>query len=105
MAKLSKEELINKINETSLSDEEKISFMEDVTDSFIEEVVDTEEVDKLKAELEEKSREYDDLKNKYKDRFLGNDSIEVIKEKEEIEPEMEEKEYVDIKDIFTKKEE
>ena len=96
MTKLTKEELIAKVEGTSLSDEDKISFMEDLSDSFLE--PDNSELDKVRAELEEKNKEYDELKDKYKSRFLSSE-MEV---KQEIEPEMEQKEYVDIKDIFTK---
>ena len=96
MTKLTKEELIAKVEGTSLSDEDKISFMEDLSDSFVE--PDNSELDKVRAELEEKNKEYDELKDKYKSRFLSSE-MEV---KQEIEPEMEQKEYVDIKDIFTK---
>lgn len=99
MAKLSKEELIAKVNESGLSDDEKISFMEDITDSF--ESSDTTELDNLKNEYETLKGEYEDLKTKYKDRFL---SKEVVEEKKEETGEMEEKEYVDVKDIFGKKE-
>lgn len=100
MAKLSKEELIAKVEGTSLSDEEKISFMEDLSDSFIE--PDNSELDKVKAELEEKNKEYDELKDKYMSRFLSGDPGEGQEKKEEKEPEMVEKEYVVVKDIFTK---
>ena len=99
MAKLSKEELIAKINESGLNDDEKISIMEDITDSF--ESPDTTELDNLKNEYESLKGEYEDLKTKYKDRFL---SKEVADEKKEATGEMEEKEYVDVKDIFGKKE-
>lgn len=103
MAKLTKEELIEKFNATSLSDEEKVSFMEDITDSF--EVADTTELDNAKAELENKTREYDSLLEKYKARFLSKD-VELVDEEEKVkEPEMEEKEYVDVKDIFTEEKE
>lgn len=98
MAKLTKEELIAKVNESAgLSEEEKISFMEDITDSF--EVEDNSELEQVKAELEAKTKEYDELVEKYKARFMSNE--EVKEEKDEVEPEMEEKEYVDVKDIFT----
>lgn len=103
MAKLTKEELIAKIEATGMTDDEKISFMEDISDSF--EPTDTSELDNLKAELDSKVAELDELKEKYKARFLSNDT-EVVDEKEEVvEPEMEEKEYVDVKDIFKEKEE
>lgn len=104
MAKLTKEELIAKIDATGLSEEEKISFMEDVSDSF--EVNDTTELDNAKAELDAKTKEYDELLAKYKERFLSNEDVKVeVDEEEKVEPEMEEKEYVDIKDIFTEEKE
>ena len=104
MAKLTKEELIAKIDATGLSEEEKISFMEDISDSF--EVTDTTELDNAKAELDAKTKEYDELLGKYKERFLSNEDVKVeVDEEEKVEPEMEEKEYVDVKDIFTKEKE
>ena len=85
--KLSKDELIAKINGYEIDDNVKIELMEDVTDSF-ENTVDTSETDELKAK-------YEELKQKYKDRFLkGNES-----ENTEDNPEMEEKEVIDIKEI------
>lgn len=103
MAKLSKEELIAKVDASSLSEEEKISFMEDITDSF--EVADNSELEAAKAELEVKTKEYDDLVEKYKARFLSNEEVKEVKEEVEVEPEMEEKEYVDVTDIFTEEKE
>ena len=84
--KLSKDELISKINGYEIDDNVKIELMEDVTDSF-ENSVDTSETDDLKAK-------YEELKQKYKDRFLKGEETE----KEETDnPEMEEKEIIDIK--------
>lgn len=86
--KLSKDELISKINGYEIDDNIKIELMEDVTDSF-ENPVDTSETDELKAK-------YEELKQKYKDRFLKGEETE----KEETDnPEMEEKEIIDIKEI------
>lgn len=104
MAKLTKEELIAKVDATGLSEEEKISFMEDISDSF--EPADTTELDGVRAELDAKTKEYDELLAKYKERFLSNEDVKVeVDEEEKIEPEMEEKEYVDVKDIFTEEKE
>lgn len=102
MAILSKDELLKRIESTGLSDDEKIAFMEDISDSFNPEA--TKEYNELKEEKEKLFSDYEDLQNKYKERFLSNDSkIEKMEIKKE--PEMEEKEikYVDVKDIFTKK--
>lgn len=95
MAKLSKEDLLTRVNESGMTDDEKISFMEDITDSFVE--PDTTELDKVKAD-------YEDLKEKYKARFLSSEEVKEVKEEKEEPKEMEEKEVIDIKDIFKKRE-
>lgn len=89
MAKMSKEELISKINGLEIDDNAKIELMEDVTDSF--EVSETDN-----TELEEVKTKYEELKTKYKERFLKGDDK---KDEEEKEDEMEEKEVVDVKEI------
>ena len=89
MAKLTKEELIAKINDADISEEFKISLMEDITDSFDandEEVV-------TKEEFEGITSKYEELLAKYKERFL--DSKEEVKEDNEYE----EKEVIDVKEI------
>lgn len=94
--KLSKDELISKINGLEIDDEIKISLLEDVTDSM--EVA--EEVDN--TELEEVKAKYEELKTKYKERFLKGDEVatetEVV-EKEEVEEDEEEpRKYEDLFD-------
>ena len=89
--KLSKDELIAKINGYEIDDNVKIELMEDVTDSF-ENSVDTSETDDLKAK-------YEELKQKYKDRFLKGEETEKETKDETDNPEMEEKEVIDIKEI------
>lgn len=91
MAKLTKEELIAKINDADISEEFKISLMEDITDSF--ESSDEEVV--TKEEFEGITNKYEELLAKYKERFL--DSKEVKEEKED--NEYEEKEVIDVKEI------
>ena len=95
--KLSKEELLAKINEKVMDEDVKIELMEDITDSFSE----TEEVkdDERVKELEEK---YKVLQDKYKERFLKGDTEEkeeVAEEKEVDEEELKEEEVIDIKEI------
>lgn len=96
--KLSKDELISKINGLEIDDEVKISLLEDVTDSM--EVA--EEVDN--TELEEVKAKYEELKTKYKERFLKGDEVatetEVV-EKEEVEEDEEEPRKYE--DLFDKK--
>lgn len=94
--KLSKDELISKINGLEIDDNVKIELMEDVTDSM--EV--TPEVDN--SELEEIKTKYEELKTKYKERFLKGDEVatetEVV-EKEEVEEDEEEpRKYEDLFD-------
>lgn len=103
--KLSKQELINKIDALEIDEDIKISLMEDVTDSFDDTV--TEE---FKAQFEAEKAEMEaqianekayilDLKKRYKERFLnGADVPEEFKDPEE-NPEMDEKEIVDITEI------
>lgn len=90
MAKLTKEELIAKINEKELPEEFKIELMEDITDSFGE----SEEM-VTKEEFESITGKYEELLAKYKERFL--DSKEEVKEDED--KEYEEKEVIDVKEI------
>ena len=96
MAKMSKDELISKINGLEIDDNVKIELMEDVTDSM--EVA--PEVDN--SELEEVKAKYEELKTKYKERFLKGDEVatetEVV-EKEEVEEDEEEpRKYEDLFD-------
>lgn len=94
MAKYSAEELSSRINDLELDDEVKISLMEDITDSVSPD--ESEELASIKAELEKKSAEVDELKEKYKARFLKASEDDEVKEKEE---DLEEKEVIDIKEI------
>lgn len=97
MAKYSAEELSSRINELELDDDVKISLMEDITDSISP--AESEELAAIKAEIEKKDAEIEELKEKYKARFL---KAEEVKEevKDEVEDEdLEEKEVIDIKEI------
>ena len=89
MAKLSKEELIGKINEKLADNGElAVELMEDVTDSF---EVDTSELDGLKTK-------YDELLQKYKDRFVKGEDIKEEEKREEVIDENEK--VIDVQDIF-----
>lgn len=94
--KLSKDELIAKVNEKVMDEDVKIELMEDITDSF---EGDTSENDTRIAELEEKLKV---MTEKYKERFLKGDEKkedDAEEQKEDVEDEMEEKEVIDIKEI------
>lgn len=87
--KLSKEDLIAKVNEKVMDEDVKIELMEDITDSFDG---NEEKDDERVTELEEKLK---NLQEKYKERFLKNEKEEKDDEGEELE----EKEVIDIKEI------
>ena len=95
--KLSKDELISKINGLEIDDNVKIELMEDVTDSM--EVA--EEVDN--TELEEVKAKYEELKTKYKERFLKGDEVATETEVVEKEVEEDEEEPRKYEDLFDEK--
>lgn len=93
--KLSKDELIQKINEKVMDEDVKIELMEDITDSFEAETEEKSEVeDERVKELEEK---YKNLQEKYKERFLKGSEVE--EEKEDETEELKEEEVIDVKEI------
>lgn len=97
--KLSKQELKQRISDSIKdNDELVISLLEDVEDSMSEGSNDDVQMETLKKENEELKWKYEDMKTRYKERFLAG--VEEIKEnpEEKIE-EVEEKEVIDIKDI------
>lgn len=89
--KLSKEELIEKVNGLEIDDEVKISLLEDITDSF-------EIAEPDNSELEDIKSKYEELKTKYKERFLKGSEETEEDEKEDSE-ELKEEEVIDIKEI------
>ncbi len=93
--KLSKDELIEKINEKVMDEDVKIELMEDITDS-VETEGSTNEEDKQR--IEELETKYKDLQEKYKERFLNSNTKEDKEDKEEMIDNEEEK-IIDIKEI------
>lgn len=96
--KLSKEDLKKKIDEVIEDEDIKIGLLEDIEDS-VDVSEDTEKVDK--TAYDEVVTKYEELKRKYKERFLKGDEKEDAEEdkKEEIDEELEEEKIVDIKEI------
>lgn len=99
MAVVSKEELKQKIVDSGLSDEKQIELLEDIEDSWTDDV---NEEYKARYEAEKKEMEASianleaetaNLKAKYKERFLSGAEV-----KEES-PEEEEEEVIDVKEI------
>lgn len=101
MAVISKEDLIKKVNESSLSDDEKISFMEDITDSWNDDVNEEyraryeAEKKEMEANIASLEAEAEELKARYKERFLsGEENKDVIEDITENEDEI-----IDVKEI------
>ena len=95
MAKYSAEELSSRINDLELDDDVKISLMEDITDSVSPD--ESEELASIKAELEKAKADYEELKEKYKARFLK--AVESDEEEKEDTEDLEEKEVIDVKEL------
>lgn len=101
MSVISKDELIKKVNESSLTDDEKISFMEDITDSWVEDINEEykaryeAEKKEMEASIANLEAEAEELKARYKERFLSGevkkDMIEDVTENKE--------KIIDIKEI------
>ena len=90
--KKSKEELIQTIVDSVADEEVQIALLEDIEDSFVEQEVDNTAIEELQAK-------YDDLRQRYKDRFLKGEEKEEKEETEEKE-ELEEVEELEKEDIF-----
>ena len=97
MAKLSKDELKAKIDEVVTDEDVKIGLLEDIEDSFEIKTEETEESEEKisKEEYDKVVAERDEIKKKYKERFLSGEEKE---EKEETET-LHEEEVVDVKEI------
>ena len=90
--KLSKEELKKKISEVVADEDTQIALLEDIEDSF----VDSEDGDKVeKAAYDEVVAERDEIKRKYKERFLKGDDEDAKEDDEELK----EEEVIDVKEI------
>lgn len=94
--KLTKEEFIEKYSSKFEDQDEKIAFLEDISDSIEVTETDTSEKD---AEIERLKTDNEMLKKKYIDRFLGEVSEETKEIDEDKFDEPEEKEVIDIKEI------
>lgn len=95
MSKLSKAELIAKINE-KLSDNSELAveLMEDITDSMEEAPV-----------TNEYEAKYNELLEKYKQRFISPEKAEEELKEEVVDTPVEEEKVIDVEDIFEEKKE
>ena len=97
--KLSKQELKQRISDSIKdNDDLVISLLEDVEDSMSEGSNDDVQIETLKKEKEELEWKYNDIKTRYKERFLAG--VDEIKENsEEKNDEVEEKKLIDVTEI------
>ena len=93
--KLSKDELLAKINEKVMDEDVKIELIEDVTDSF--EVYDSNSNEEYEQRITELEDKYKNLQEKYKERFLNK--VEEKEDGEEKEDDEEKEEVIDVKEI------
>lgn len=98
-------ELIDKVKDKIDDKDLQIELLEDITDSVApsEEMIAKSEYDKLVIELDLMKKKYEDLQDKYISRF-GN-SETVVPNEVETPIEEEEKEVIDVKEIFDTEEE
>lgn len=69
MAKLTREEFLEKIKDYNLDDDTRMSLVEDITDSIVD---DSTLLESMKNELNKAKEDYDSLKSKYIERFYTN---------------------------------
>lgn len=94
MAKLTKEELIKKVSEKIEDKELQIELMEDITDSF--------EIESDDGALNDLQVKFDELQEKYRQRFLEVEEVkEEIEEekKDDSDDEIKEEEVIDFQEI------
>lgn len=103
--KLSKEELKEKVSNLEIDDDLKIGLLEDIEDSFEDQVEDDSRVSR--EEYDDMSMKYEDMKKRYIERFLSKEEVAELEDaKEKIEEVLddsveveEEPEVIDIEEI------
>ena len=92
MAKLTREEFLEKIKDYNLDDVTRMSLVEDITDSIVD---DSTLLEDMKNELNKVKEDYDSLKSKYIERFYTNKEDS---KNEEFDDDFKEK-IIDIKEV------
>lgn len=101
MAVISKEELKKKIIESGLSEDKQIEILEDIEDSWTEDINEEyrsryeAEKKKMAANIATLEAETEDLKVRYKERFLSGEVIKDVAVTEDID----EEKIIDVKEI------
>ena len=92
---LSKEDFKKKIDTLEVSDDKKIEILEDIEDSWTDDV-NEEYKERYEAEKKEMEATIAELKAKYKERFFNTENVE---NKDDISEDIEEKKIIDVKEI------
>ena len=99
---LSKEDFKKKIDTLEISDDKKIEILEDIEDSWTDDVNEEykaryeAEKKEMEANIANLEAEAESLKAKYKERFFNSDSVENT---EDIAEDIEDKKIIDVKEI------
>lgn len=99
MAEISKKDLKKKVDELDISEDNKIELFEDIDDSIkedTEEKVLKSEYDAVVLERDNIKKELEDVKRKYKERFLSGEEVKALNTEDE---EIKEEKYIDVKEI------
>lgn len=100
---LSKEDFKKKIDTLEISDDKKIEILEDIEDSWTEDVNEEyraryeAEKKEMEASIANLEAETANLKAKYKERFFNSDTVE--NREDDIREDIEEKKIIDVKEI------
>lgn len=99
---LSKEDFKKKIDTLEISDDQKIELLEDIEDSWTDDVNEEyqaryeAEKKEMKASIASLEAEAAELKAKYKERFFNTENVE---NKDDISEDIEDKKIIDVKEI------
>lgn len=100
---LSKEDFKKKIDTLEISDDKKIEILEDIEDSWTDDVNEEyraryeAEKKEMEASIASLEAETANLKAKYKERFFNSDSVD--NKEEDITEDIEDKKIIDVKEI------
>lgn len=98
--KRSKQELKQYVSDSIKDNDELVlSLLEDIEDSMMEDGTDAVINETLKRENEELKWKLEDLKARYKERFLKGEEVKEELEEKPTDDGMEEKEVIDVKEI------
>lgn len=99
MALVSKQEIINTIGTMeTIDDDTKTILLENIADSWSDSVVSQNDYDEIKTQNEELTRQLEESKQKYINRFLGKDGNNDISQSNDNREKLSEK-FVDVSDI------